>query len=393
MFRATNRSVSGAVLGLAVVVAFGCGLVTGIVGVRSDTSAQGGAITAAAAEITRSAAHPVSRDKLEQAAIAGMLSVLEDPWSRYYAPSDYRSYRAALAGQYSGVGVWLDQRQRGQVVVTGVQPGSPASTAGVQQGDRLVRVAGRTVGAAVRDAVDRLRGPSGTEVAVTVARDGELRRLVLARRAIQTSAVTMKHLRGGVLLVDVAEFTRGVGRQVREAVMAKSPAPGGGVILDLRGNPGGLLSEAVETASVFLDGGTVVSYERRGHGRRVLRAVGEGDTATPLVVLVDGGSASAAEVVAGALQDRNRAVIVGTRTVGKGMVQQAYPLNDGSALKLTVGRYYTPDGRSIGRRGITPDVYVAPGRPAEVAEHRALEVLSGLLAAAPHETRDGKRRG
>lgn len=392
MFRAKNRSVSGAVLVLAVVLAFGCGMVTGIVGARSDMPVQDGAITAAAAEISRSAAHPVSRDKLERAAITGMLNVLDDPWSRYYAPPDYRSYRSALAGQYSGVGVWLEQR-RGQVVVSEVQPGSPASKAGVRQGDRLVRVAGRPVDTAVRDAVGWLRGRSGTSVAVTVARDGDFRDLVIARQPIRTSAVTVEHLEDGVLLVDVGEFTRGVGRRVRQAVMAGSPDPRAGVVLDLRGNPGGLLSEAVETASVFLDGGTVVSYERRGHGRRVLRAVGQGDTATPLVVLVDGGSASAAEVVAGALQDRNRAVIVGARTVGKAMVQQAYPLDDGSALKLTVGRYYTPDGRSIGRRGITPDVYVAPGRPPQVAEQRALEVLSGLLAAVPHQTRDGKGRG
>lgn len=219
------------------------------------------------------------------------------------------------------------------------------------------------------------------------------RRLAISRQRDAAPAVRVERLSGGVTVLDVDEFTQGVARTVRQVVTAEPPDPEAGMILDLRGNPGGFLGEAVETASVFLDGGTVVSYERRGHERRVLRAVRDGDTVTPLVVLVDGESASAAEIVAGALQDRNRAVVVGSQTLGKGTIQQAYRLGDGSAVKLTVGRYYTPGGRSISERGITPDVYVEPGSTPEVAERRALDVLTGLLAAAPSAVSYGRRSG
>jgi carboxyl-terminal processing protease len=164
--------------------------------------------------------------------------------------------------------------------------------------------------------------------------------------------------------------------------------PAGGVVLDLRDNPGGLLDEAVAVASVFLDGGPVVSYERRGKRPQTLEAFAGGDVSTPLVVLVNPSTASAAEVVAAALQDRNRAVVVGTRTYGKGSVQEPSTLSDGSALELTVGRYLTPAGRSLDGVGVEPDVLVPPGERPEVAESRAIDVLSGLVAAL-----DGTGRG
>jgi carboxyl-terminal processing protease len=174
-----------------------------------------------------------------------------------------------------------------------------------------------------------------------------------------------------------------VGRNVRDAMNTDPESHAGGVILDLRGNPGGLLDEAVEVASAFLDGGPVVSYEQRDAADRTLNAIGAGDTQTPVVVLVDGGTASAAEVVAAALQDRSRAVIVGSRTYGKGSVQEPSVLPDGSAIEFTIGRYLTPAGRVIDGRGIEPDVLVDPLEAPEVAEARALEVLRGLTAALP----------
>jgi carboxyl-terminal processing protease len=155
-----------------------------------------------------------------------------------------------------------------------------------------------------------------------------------------------------------------------------------GVILDLRGDPGGLLDEAVETSSAFLDGGPVVTYEQRGHPRQTLNALGGGNIGMPLVVLVDGGTASAAEIVAGALQDRGRAVIIGSRTFGKGSVQAPSRLSDGSALELTVGHYLTPAGRSLDGVGLQPDVAVPPRAPASVLQGRAIQVLSGLTADA-----------
>jgi carboxyl-terminal processing protease len=168
---------------------------------------------------------------------------------------------------------------------------------------------------------------------------------------------------------------------VRLALASDKTALQGGVVLDLRGNPGGLLDEAVEVASAFLDGGPVVSYERRGSGVQTLDAIGTGDTVTPVAVLVDGGTASAAEVVAAALQDRNRAVVVGARTFGKGSVQEPSTLSDGSALELTVGKYRTPAGRMIDGVGVTPDVAVDPAAAGDIAEARAVEVLGGLVAA------------
>lgn len=196
------------------------------------------------------------------------------------------------------------------------------------------------------------------------------------------SPVTMDMLPSGVPRVRVTSFSRGVGRQVREA-LAQLPAPSSrGVVLDLRGDPGGLLDEAVETASAFLDGGPVVSFSRRGSPPQVFNAVGDGDTVIPLVVLVDGATASAAEVVAGALQDRGRAVVVGSRTFGKGSVQEPLRLSDGSAVEVTVARYRTPAGRSLDGAGLEPDIEVAPGSLPAVAEWRAADVLRGVSADA-----------
>ncbi|MGZ6792219.1 MAG: S41 family peptidase, partial [Mycobacteriales bacterium] len=176
----------------------------------------------------------------------------------------------------------------------------------------------------------------------------------------------------------VPVFARGTGRQVRDAVAALRRQHATGIVLDLRGDPGGLLSEAVETASAFLDGGPVVTYTRRGERAQHLDAAAAGDTRTPLVVLVDGGTASAAEVVTGALQDRGRAVVVGSRTFGKGSVQEPHALSDGSTLALTVARYALPSGRSVEGVGIEPDIDVAGTGQAPLA--RAVEVLTGLLA-------------
>jgi len=215
-------------------------------------------------------------------------------------------------------------------------------------------------------------------------RDGEERPVSIVRGEVASDDVVVSRLKSGVVVVRVSEFTRGVGAAVRKAVDDASlerEAPEG-VVLDLRGNPGGLLTEAVEVASAFLEGGTVVSYEKRGEPVRHLDAVGDGNTLVPLVVLVDAGTASASEVVAAALQDRNRAVIVGGRTYGKGSVQEPRQLSDGSAIELTVGRYLTPSGRSLDGVGIEPDVVVSARLGAATAEQRALEVLLGLVAAS-----------
>jgi len=377
-----KRALRAAAVVAAVGVAYGAGVVTGVAGSRTQPD-NNGVIDEAAARIADRAERPVARQQLERAAVEGMLKSLGDKWSNYYQPGDYASFQDSLEGRYSGVGLWLRPGDGG-VDVGSVAPGSPAATSGAQPGDRVVSVDGVVVPAdgiaAVSDAAARLRGRPGTTVNLVVARAGASRTLTMVRRDFGTEDVTLTRLRGGVTIVKVAAFSRGVGREVRQGLAADPSAHARGVVLDLRDDPGGLLDEAVETASDFLDGGPVVSYERRGQPAQTLSALTPGDTATPLVVLVDRGTASAAEIVAAALQDRSRAVVVGSRTFGKGSVQEPTKLSDGSAIELTVGRYLTPSGRSLDGVGIDPDVLVPDGQPT-VAEQRALDVLSGLLAA------------
>ncbi len=383
-----RRAGRAALVGGLVLAAYGGGVLTGVVGSRASEPApqSAGVLDEAAARIMADAARPVSREQLDQAAVEGMLKALGDRWSAYFKPSEFTSFQAGLDGRYSGIGVWLRSAQDGEVFVGSVAPSSPADEAGILAGDRLVSVAGEPVGTTSLSTVaSALRGDPGTRLPLVLSRDGEAVTVSLTRSELASDDVIVTRLRGGVEVVRIASFSRGVGAAVRKAITSSptsdQPAPAG-VVLDLRGNAGGLLTEAVEVASSFLRGGAVVSYEKRGEPVIHLDAVGTGDVTVPLVVLVDGGTASAAEVVAGALQDRNRAVVVGSTTYGKGSVQEPRALSDGSAIELTVGRYLTPSGRSLDGVGIDPDVVVSVRAGAASAEQRALEVLRGLVAAS-----------
>lgn len=376
----SRRTLRAAGLVLAGVALFTAGVLTGVVG----SPAPRGVIDQAADRIQDTAARPIDRSQLERAAVEGMLKALGDRWSAYYTPSDYVSFAEALEGRYSGVGLWVRSDGAGGVVVGSVQPDSPADRAGLLPGDQVVSVGAHLADSAdVGRVVEWLRGPDGTSVEIGVVRGGSPLAVSVTRAALNTDDVAVERLAGGVTRIEVRAFTRGVGRELRRALADAEDSYSGGVVLDLRSNPGGLLDEAVEVASLFLDGGPVVSYEQRNKPDTVIEAVGLGDTTTPLVVLVDGGTASAAEVVAAALQDRNRAVIVGSRTYGKGSVQVPTELSDGSAIEITVGRYLTPAGRVIDGHGVEPDVLVDPTSDPEVAEQRSLEVLLGLMAALP----------
>lgn len=384
----TRRALRVAALVAAVAAAYVGGVVTGVVG--SDPAPPGsspgsqGVIDEAADRIVSKAARPVDRRALERAAVEGMLRALGDRWSSYYGRSEFTSFQDALEGHYSGVGLWLRGTTAGAtgVEVGSVSPGSPAERAGVLTGDVLVSVGGADVADAdVPTVTALLRGADQSTVRVGVRRGSATTTVTLTRTTFTTPDVAVERLKGNIMRVSVTAFTRGVGRDVARALEAEPGSEAGGVVLDLRDNPGGLLDEAVAVASVFLDGGPVVSYERRGRKAETLEAYAGGDVATPLVVLVNPSTASAAEVVAAALQDRNRAVVVGTRTYGKGSVQEPSPLSDGSALELTVGRYLTPAGRSLDGVGVEPDVVVPPGEAPETAERRAIDVLTGLVAA------------
>ncbi|MGA5820600.1 S41 family peptidase [Kitasatospora sp. NPDC094028] len=305
-----------------------------------------------------------------------LLAVGGDRWGAYYSAQEYAEFSQGLDGRYLGVGLSVGRGEDGVTAVSQVTPAGPAAEAGIAPGDRLLRIdQDQADRLPVTEVVARLRGQGdgrkvGSEVTLAVQRGGEVRELRLRRALLDSQQVTAERLDRGVLRITVRAFTTGVADQVRAALRG----PHSGVVLDLRGNSGGLLDEAVGTAGIFLDGGTVGSYEERGE-KRELTAPPGGDQRTPLVVLVDGGTMSAAELLAGALQDRSRAVVVGSRTFGKGTVQQPSRLADGAVLELTVGRYHTPAGRSPDGTGLAPDVPAAAG---EDAGALALRVLAGI---------------
>ena len=367
----------------AVSVAYGAGVLSMVAAGSGDRSGSKSVIDQAEERIAADSAHPLSQQQLERAAVQGMLSALGDQWSAYYAPADFTRFEQVLAGSYTGIGVWVRRAPDGSLKVLSVEPASPAAAAGMHSGDVLVSVAGHSVlGRAVADVVSALRGNAGTLVTVVIKRNGQQMSMRIRRESVSDDDVSASMLTPNVERLRVAAFTRGVGRWVRAKVADASHRHLRGLVLDLRDDPGGLLDEAVETSSAFLDGGPVVSYQQRGHQTQVLDALGNGDTGIPLVVLVDGGTASAAEIVAAALQDRGRAVIIGSRTFGKGSVQAPSQLSDGSAIELTVGHYLTPLGRSLDGVGVVPDLEMPAGTSAATIQERAIEVLSGLTADA-----------
>lgn len=388
MLRLTGRVLRGGALAAAVLCAYGVGAMTGG-SERRPQPVKAGLLDDAARRIGREAAVPVDRSELERAAVDGMLRRLGDRWAHYYTAQEYDDVQGRLNGRYSGVGLWLGtQDDDAAIRVASVQPGSAADRAGVRVGDVIKDIDGsRVAGWSVTRVATALRGRPASGVRLTVRRGPADQSFQLTRTAVWTSDVTTEDRPGNVRLIRVAAFTRGVGRQVRDTIAQRPDLHSGGLILDLRGNPGGLLDEAVETASALLPGGLVVTYERRGRPAERREVTSPGDARTPLVVMVDAGTASSSEVVAGSLRDRDRAVIVGSRTYGKGSVQEPVRLADGSAIELTVGRYRTPSGRNLDGVGIDPDVAVSADRPPEQALQRAHAVLRGLLAAVPTKDR------
>ncbi|MXM63253.1 PDZ domain-containing protein [Streptomyces sp. HUCO-GS316] len=299
-----------------------------------------------------------------------------DRWGAVYSQGEYKEFEEALDGEYTGVGLWARRERDGRIEVTKVAVGSPAAAAGIRRGDRLRSVDGASVdGRPVTEVVALLRGdatdaPAGTRVRLGLERGTRAWSLTLRRARLSTDSVTVRKLTGPVTVIKIDSFTKGSGDVVRTAVR-RAPAACG-IILDLRGNSGGLVTEAVTTASAFLDGGLVATYDVDGE-QRALHAEPGGDTTRPLVALVDEGTMSAAELLTGALQDRGRAVVVGSRTFGKGSVQMPSRLPDGSVAELTVGHYRTPSGRGVDGTGIVPDLDADKS-----ALERAETVLDGL---------------
>ncbi|MGY1451971.1 S41 family peptidase [Streptomyces sp. SS8] len=391
--RRSRRILRGTGLTLVFVAVLGAGAVTESWGdvTEGDTSSASPEPVGEGAERgapPHDTAHGAAHDAEELVSRSG------DRWAAAYTAREYEGLRQSLDGRYVGVGVSVRRTGADRIEIARVQPGSPAAEAGVRAGDRLVTVDGTSAeGRPVTDVVALLRGgapgegaPPGSRVVLGLSR-GSLRweeGLERARLSVETVTVTTVGAgasgapeepgdpAAGAARVRIDSFTRGTGEQLRRAV--EDLPPGGGILLDLRGNSGGLVAEAAEAASVFLDGGLVATYGD-GETERALYAEPGGNTASPLVVLVDGGTMSAAELLAGALQDRGRAVVVGTRTFGKGSVQEPREQPDGSVAELTVGHYTTPGGRTFEEEGLRPDLEVLPGQD---AQEEARTVLSGL---------------
>ncbi|EPH40107.1 putative CtpA-like serine protease [Streptomyces aurantiacus JA 4570] len=325
-----------------------------------------------AEEAADAAAEAMADGKSGKEAAEDVVSRSGDRWASVYSQGEYREFEQSLDGAYTGVGLWARRAADGRIEVSRVQRGGPADRAGIREGDRLTAIDGKkATGRPVTDVVALLRGDrANTPVTLGLQRGTRAWTETLRRARLSTDSVTVTRLRDGAVMIKVAAFTKGSGEAVRDAV--RRAPKGAGVLLDLRGNSGGLVSEATTASSAILDGGLVATYDVRGE-QRALHAQQGGDTTRPVVALVDGGTMSAAELLTGALQDRGRAVVVGSRTFGKGSVQMPSKLPDGSVAELTVGHYRTPSGKAVDGRGIIPDLEVEDG-----AQERAETVLTGL---------------
>jgi len=319
--------------------------------------------------VKRDYVEPVDDAALLESAIRGMVGDL-DPHSEYLDANEYRDIRISTTGSYTGVGIEVAEIDDVIRVITPIA-GSPAARSGIQSGDELVAVNGLAIESGhLKDTMSRLRGKAGSKVTLSILRDDIVIDHEMRRQIIRVASVHKEFIGPSYGYVRVSQFSENTARELSRAVDDLQEANAGmleGMVLDLRNNPGGVLDSAVDVSDLFLDSGVIVSADGRAQDSRFTRSAHRGDIldGAPLVVLVNSGSASASEIVAGALQDHNRATIVGTSTFGKGLVQTVMPLSKGRAVKLTTSRYYTPSGDSIHEIGITPDVLTeeTPGFP------------------------------
>jgi carboxyl-terminal processing protease len=338
-------------------------------------------------QIISTAVEPPSEDVLARGAVKGMVETLkksEDPYALFYSPQAYSSFQELTTGRFSGIGVWLKVKGK-KLEIVSVLPSTPALKAGLQRGDVIKTVDGEPVIAASTDeAVTLIKGPEGSEVDIEILRDGRRMDFSIERADIELPNLQSRLTADNLGYIQLLGFARRAGKQVKAEVSALLDRGAEGILLDLRDNGGGLFDEAIEVASVFIEDGDVVIYRDRASDDVVYKAEGDAFEDVPVVVLVNEGTASASEIVAGALQDQDRAVIVGMQTFGKGSVQDVIPLADSSALKLTTAAYLTPDGQSIDGTGIAPDVVVDfdPDSAGDLQFRRAVEVLEGIVLSS-----------
>ena len=311
----------------------------------------------------------VDARELIEAAINGMLTSL-DPHSGYLPPVDAEKMREQTRGEFGGLGIEVTQEE-GFVKVVSPIDGTPADEAGMEAGDFITHVDGESVlGLTLNEAVERMRGPVGSEIVITVVREGEDEpfEVTIIRDFIKLTAARVR-TEGKSVVIRVTTFNDNTFDNIRDGLDKELQNAGGleninGIVMDLRNNPGGLLSQAIRVSDAFLDKGEIVSTRGRDpeDGDRYNATPGDLINGKPIVVLINGGSASASEIVAAALKDHRRAIIVGTKSFGKGSVQTVMPLREQSAMRLTTARYYSPSGRSIQNLGVTPDIIVEQPR-------------------------------
>ena len=327
----------------------------------------------------------VDEEQLDDASLKGIVESLDDPYSHYLTPDEAKAVRESISGEFEGVGMTVEEDRRGLRVLT-VFDDSPAQAAGIAEGDLILSVDGRSIAGVNSElATGRIKGPAGSEVKLEVFTPGEedSRTMTVERERIDVPVTESRIVeRGGheIGVVELLGFSAGAHGALRKEIDELTEGGADRLVLDLRGNGGGLLSEAVLVSSIFVEDGEIVSVRGRSRSERTEDAEGDAiDADIPVVVLVDGSSASASEIVAGALRDRKRATLVGTNTFGKGLVQEVEPLSNGGYLDLTVANYYLPSGKTIGENGLKPQVRARdnPKTKRDEALPVALDVVSG----------------
>ena len=369
-FRSAGFNATAAITSLAIILAFALG---DYVGQARKVSP----VEQSISKILTKNPTPLKRSVLEQAAIEAALKASGDQWANYFPQESVKNLNQTLEGRYSGIGIWLRKSKSGVLEVSSVQNKSPAARAGIKVLDSLIDINGVAMdGASLATAVAALRGSPNSKLQLGVERNQEQIRFEITRESILNGDVVAYQLATKVVYIQISSITSQVATDV--AVALKKYPHQSGVVLDLRDNPGGLLNVAVDLASLFLNKGTIVSYSRKNDSPVVLESTDQIVDVAPMTVLINRSTASSAEVIAGALQDRNRAVIIGEKSYGKGTVQEIMELVDGSKIEITVGKYRTPNGRVIDQVGIAPDLLVPEGEEIK----KALLVLGGLAAIA-----------
>lgn len=317
-------------------------------------------------------------NKLLDGIKTGLAGATGDSHTEYFNATDAKAFNDQLAGTFSGIGAELGKDANGTLQIVAPISGFPAEKAGLKAGDLIIKIDGQsTVGIQVDEAVSKIRGDKGTQVSLQILRSGNIQDFTITRDNIKIASVTSKTLDGNIGYIQISQFSDDTSSLVKQAAQGFADKKVSGIVLDLRSNPGGLLSSAVDISSLWLDNGQTILKEKRGSqvtqtytakGTPILKGI-------PTVVLIDGGSASASEITAGALKDNGAATLIGTKSYGKGSVQTILNLSGGSQLKVTVARWYTPNDKNIDKTGITPDQTVELGDSGDNQLEAALKAL------------------